>query len=102
MTAEALAAWEAYRMLSTPMPAEMLGDAPLRNAWIDGRAFGLVEGAMLVARPEGEAYAKGIQAGRVEERARCIQICTSNRDEWNTEGDGWFCADQILLEIKAG
>ena len=50
--------------------------------------------------PAGEAYANGIESGRAEERARCIQICISNRDEWNTAG--WAaCAEEILREIDS-
>jgi hypothetical protein len=124
ITAEARAAWEAYRT-ALPTSADIEGIAfrnawfdgrafglaegimsvaqpDGRNAWFDGRAFGLVEGIMSVAQPDGQAYAQGIAAGRAEERERCEAICRRNMDEWNTEGDGWFSADEILREIKAG
>ena len=100
ITAEARAAWEAYRT-ALPTPADIEGIA-FRNAWFDGRAFGLAEGIMSVAQPDGQAYAQGIAAGRAEERERCEAICRRNMDEWNTEGDGWFYTNHILREIKAG
>jgi hypothetical protein len=82
-TPEAIAAWEAYRTAPATL-ADIEGSA-LRNAWFDGRAFGLVEGAMLVALPDGAAYAHGIAAGRAEERERCASERPrgSNADEWH-------------------
>jgi hypothetical protein len=68
-TPEAVAAWEAYQIAPPTREGSVL-----RNAWFDGRAFGLVEGAMSVARPDGQAYALGVEAGRTEERERCAAI----------------------------
>ncbi len=71
-TPEAVAAWEAYRVV--PPTREDIDGSALRNAWFDGRAFGLVEGAMAVARPDGQAYAQGVERGCAEERERCLKI----------------------------
>ena len=98
-TPEAVAAWEAYQA-AAPTRGDIEASA-LRNAWFDGRAFGLIEGALAVAQPAGAAYAQGIERGRTEERERCARIARNNMNEWNTAG--WeACAEEILREIENG
>ncbi len=85
-TPEAVAAWEAYRW-SPPTREDVEGSA-LRNAWFDGRAFGLVEGAMAVARPDGQAYAQGVERGCTEERERWRRWLNSIPPQFGVQSDG--------------
>jgi hypothetical protein len=99
-TPRALAAWDAY---ITSAPASGYVEArALRvaqhNAWFDGRACGLVEGAMSVARVDGEAYARGVEAGRREERRRISELIQSRGDAFV----GTAAWTELILEIEGG